>query len=285
MQLDALSLFVRIQSDMRALLVLLFSLAAFAAEPLNNAQVVQMVQGKVPIDVIIQKIADCEPHFSMQPGDLIQLAAAGVPDDVIRAIAAKTNGVPIPGLSSTPRATTAAPAPVSPTPPTRRIETPRDDVVRVFGGYSYLNVDTNDLSSRQSMNGWESSVSFNANKWVAGEVGIAGYYRNNVLGSGIDARNYSFLAGPRFNAGPAFFHTLFGLDHLIGSVFGLSASQNSFAIAIGGGLDAKLSGHWGVRSSVDFVITHHNLFGGPGVAQNNFRFGGGIVYRFGRGSF
>jgi len=40
----------------------------------------------------------------------------------------------------------------------------------VFAGYSYLNLDTNQLTSRQSANGWESSVSGNFNKWLAADL-------------------------------------------------------------------------------------------------------------------
>ena len=79
---------------------LLVALLAIAAEPLNNADVVKMVQANVPRDVIIQKIADCEQHFGLFPEDLAALARAGVPDEVIRAMAAKQAGrVPVPGTA------------------------------------------------------------------------------------------------------------------------------------------------------------------------------------------
>lgn len=102
-----------------------------------------------------------------------------------------------------------------------------------------------------------------------------------MLGSGVNATDYSFAGGPRFNLRPAFVHLLFGVDRLTGSAFGLSASQNSFAMVLGGGVQAKVATHWAVRTSVDYVATHHNVFGGPAVLQNNVRVGVGVVFTSG----
>jgi opacity protein-like surface antigen len=154
----------------------------------------------------------------------------------------------------------------------------------VYGGYSYLNIDTNGLtSSRQSANGWEAAVAVNFNKWAAVEGDVAGYYKNDILGTGVNASDYTFTGGPRLNYRPAFIHALFGGDHLSGSESGISASQNSFAMALGGGAEFKVAPRWAVRGSVDYLYTHHNLasFGGPDVHQDNFRVGGGIVYLIG----
>jgi hypothetical protein len=46
----------------------------------------------------------------------------------------------------------------------------------VYGGYSYVNIDTNGLTSRQNANGWEAAVSGNFNKWFAVEGDVSGYY-------------------------------------------------------------------------------------------------------------
>lgn len=167
-------------------------------------------------------------------------------------------------------------------------EVPR---VEVFGGYSYLNIDTNGLSSRQSANGWEAAVSGNFNRWFAAEGDFGGYYRTesfdlSYLGLGtldVNVHDYSFLAGPRINVRPVFFHALVGADRLTGSASGYSASQNSFAAALGGGVQWKVAPQWAVRASGDYVLTHHNIFGSSGASytQNNFRASIGIVYLFG----
>lgn len=66
----------------------------------------------------------------------------------------------------------------------------------VYGGYSYVNIDTNGLSSRQSANGWEASVSGNFNKWFAAEANVAGYYKTfSFTGVGdIKVTDYSYAA-------------------------------------------------------------------------------------------
>jgi opacity protein-like surface antigen len=165
--------------------------------------------------------------------------------------------------------------------------------VEVFGGYSYLNVDTNGLSSRQSANGWEASVSGNFNRWFAVEGSVAGYYKTyNVnldlispgLGSfDVDVHDYSYLAGPRVNFKPVFVHALIGGDHLSGSALGFSASQDGFAAAFGGGVEWKVAPQWAIRGSGDYVLTRHNIFGPQSFTQNNFRASVGIVYLFGGG--
>jgi opacity protein-like surface antigen len=161
----------------------------------------------------------------------------------------------------------------------------------IFGGYSYLNIDTNNLSARQSANGWEASVSGNVNHWFAVEGDVAGYYKGykvdlTSLGLGtihVKVSDYSYGAGPRLNYRPFFVHALIGGDHLSGSALGFSASQNSFAGAFGGGVQWKVAPQWAIRGSVDYAITQHNIFGGQAYTQNNVRASVGIVYLFGSG--
>ncbi len=165
--------------------------------------------------------------------------------------------------------------------------------VEVFGGYSYLNIDTNGLSSRQSANGWEASVAGNYNKWFAVEFDGSGYYKSypvdlSILGLGstsVKVTDYSYLAGPRVNFGPLFVHGLLGGDHLTGSLEGNSVSQDGFAGAFGGGIQLKVARNLYFRTSADYVFSRHNIpaifFGGPSVTQNNFRASAGIVFAFG----
>lgn len=174
----------------------------------------------------------------------------------------------------------------------------------LYGGYSYVNIDTNGLTSRQGANGWQAAVSVNFNKWVAVEGDVSGYYKTytvSLTSSSTDCTffgacystatakvtDYSYAAGPRINFKPVFIHALFGGDHLTGtaSVSGvsgnLSASQDGLAGLAGGGVQFRVSGPWSVRASADYVFTRHNIFGGPSITQNNFRAGAGIVYSIG----
>lgn len=82
-----------------AFAAVMLCVSALAAEKLTNADIVTMVHGKVPQDVIIQKIADCEPGFLLDATNLVALVNAGVPDDVIRALTAKQRGQPLPASS------------------------------------------------------------------------------------------------------------------------------------------------------------------------------------------
>lgn len=159
----------------------------------------------------------------------------------------------------------------------------QDSRADLFGGYSYLNIDTNGLSSRQNANGWEASISGNFNKWFAAEADVAGYYKTyDIAGVSVNVSDYSYAAGPRFNFKPVFVHALIGGDHLSAGALGVSASQDSLAGAFGGGVQWKVSGPWSVRASADYVFTRHNILGGSSVTQNNVRASVGIVYSFGR---
>jgi hypothetical protein len=163
-----------------------------------------------------------------------------------------------------------------------RLSSAQESRADVFAGYSYLNVDTNGLSSRQSANGWEGSLSGNFNKWFAAEASVSGYYRNyDVLGINVAVRDYSYLAGPRVNFKPLFVHALIGGDHLSAGALGASASQDGLAGAFGGGLQWRFSRELSFRTSADYVFSRHNILGGSSVTQNNFRVSVGIVYGFG----
>jgi PDZ domain/Outer membrane protein beta-barrel domain len=156
--------------------------------------------------------------------------------------------------------------------------------VDVFAGYSFVSVDTNNLTAgRLSANGWEASTSINLWKYLAAESDFTGVYKPNVLGIGVNVSDYSFTGGPRFNFRQAFAHALFGLDRLTENGQGVSRWENSFAVALGGGAQVPLPAvrRLAIRASADYAITNHNIFAGPRVEQNNFRVGVGIVLLLG----
>ena len=165
----------------------------------------------------------------------------------------------------------------------------QDSRADLFGGYSYVNIDTNGLTSRQNANGWEASISGNFNRWIAIEGDVSGYYKTYSLNLAslnlgtldVKVTDYSYAGGPRINLRPIFIHALFGGDHLTGSALGYSESQDGMAGLVGGGIQWKVSGRWSVRASADYAFTRHNIFGGPSVTQNNVRASVGIVYGFG----
>jgi len=152
----------------------------------------------------------------------------------------------------------------------------------IFAGYSYLNADLNNLISRQSANGADFSFVANFNQWVGAETNFSGYYKSISLAQDTKAsvRDFALVFGPRFHYKWAFFHGLVGLDDLGGSALDLSATNASFAGAIGGGATFKLSRYIGLEGSGDYAFSRHNLFGGSAVTQNNFRACAGIVFTF-----
>jgi len=179
----------------------------------------------------------------------------------------------------------------------------------VFGGYSFQRADVREyFISRptpliymarhhyMNMNGWDFSVTENVNRRFGGTLDISGYYKSPTIGR-VTTRDhiYSILYGPRFtfpkaggNAAPArlisasvpFAHILFGGAHTGATVGppGAHASDFSFAMAIGGGLDWPLKPNADMRVlQLDYLRTN-----APGVGQNNYRASVGLVLRFGK---
>jgi hypothetical protein len=249
--------------------------------PLTNQRIIELVHSGIRADELARIIATAlSVSFDLSPSAEQAMMSAGVTEDTIRAMAAREQGV-APGTESQQGATpTYQPPPVAPGNGGQR-----QYWGDVFAGYSYLNVDTNGLTSRQGLNGWEASIAVGA-KRIAGEAAFGGYYKSNALGSGVAVHDYSFLGGPRVTFGQGFVHALFGGDRLTGSALGFSSSQTGFAAAFGGGVQSKaFGGHWAVRTSADYVLSRHNVLGGSAVNQNNFRVSGGIVYVFGTGAY
>ena len=138
----------------------------------------------------------------------------------------------------------------------------------IFGGYSYLH--TSIAGTGFSSNGASGSISINPSNWV-GLVGDFGVYHRSVLGTGVNTVTYLF--GPKFayrhsDKLTPYFHFLLGGAHVSGS--------GAFALAFGGGFDAKVTPHVAVRLiQVDYVLTKF----GTNTHQNNARISAGIVFR------
>lgn len=155
--------------------------------------------------------------------------------------------------------------------------------VEISGGYSYLSMDLSELGGlpRQNANGWQSSITLNANRWLAAEGAFNWYYKGNPL-SVATFYDYSAMGGPRVSVRSFFVHALFGLDRLTASLDGSPAfSQNSIAGALGGGAEWRIRPHWGVYTSADYVLSRHSLPGSAAATQNNIRVSAGIVFRIG----
>jgi len=179
----------------------------------------------------------------------------------------------------------------------------------VFGGYSFQRADVREYFISRSvpliytprhhyvnMNGFDFSVTENVNRWFGGTLDISGYLKSPSIGSVTTKDHiYTILYGPRFtfpkaggNAAPArlisasvpFAHILFGGAQTSATVGppGPHASDFSFAMAIGGGLDWPLTPNVDLRFlQLDYLRTNALQ-----TSQNNYRATVGLVLRLGK---
>ena len=147
-----------------------------------------------------------------------------------------------------------------------------NDKAEIFGGYQYSRI------SGENFNGWTGAVTGNVNNWLGITADVSGAYKSE---SGASLNTYNFLFGPTVSYKQSekvkpFAHVLFGVSHANAGFFSLSASDNSFAMALGGGLDVGFSKNMAVRLvQADYLLTR---FGG--ASQNNARISTGLVFRF-----
>jgi opacity protein-like surface antigen len=148
----------------------------------------------------------------------------------------------------------------------------------VSGDYQFIRLNPGGTNCQ----GGAGSVAGNLNSWF-GVVGEFGGCKITGQPSGTSAHALNYLFGPRvtyrsYGSLAPFAHVLLGGERITASATGLgSASSNSFAMALGGGADYKLTEHVALRLiQVEYLYTH---FGG--TRQNNARIEAGVVYRWG----
>jgi peptidoglycan-associated lipoprotein len=163
-------------------------------------------------------------------------------------------------------------------------DTPKVDI---FAGYSYVreNPSTNGASGF-NLHGGSASIAYNANHWLSGVADFGGYHGNNLLGTGIDGTVSTYLFGPRvayrhYERVTPFAQVLFGVAHASGSGFGVSSSDNAFAMTVGGGVDVKLTHRFSWRpAQVEYLMTRFSETGTSNQTQNNLRASTGFVFHF-----
>lgn len=158
-------------------------------------------------------------------------------------------------------------------------DTPKAEI---FGGYSYLRANPGLGAPGINLNGGSGSVAFNPTKiiGVVGDFGV--YHAGNIYNSGVSGNVFSYLFGPRLSYRrdriTPFAQALFGGAHASGG----SSSNNSFAMALGGGIDVKATDHIAIRLiQAEYVLTRFNIVG-LATDQNNVRISAGVVFRFGK---
>ena len=177
----------------------------------------------------------------------------------------------------------------------------------VGGGYSYVRarIKTTDnsvtpptsASASFDLHGGRGEAVAHVNRNLGIVAEFAGY-KITGLPSGVSAHVFTYMFGPRLTYRGSekvepFVQAIFGGAHASGSTSGVVSpgfefrgSENSFAMALGGGLDYKIHRNVAIRFiQADYLMTRFKTninSAGNSVAatQNNFRIGAGIQFRF-----
>ena len=157
----------------------------------------------------------------------------------------------------------------------------------VFAGYSYLRERPSSGSSNDfSLNGGSASFAYNFNGWLSGVADVGAYHNGNILGTKTDGTLTTYLFGPRvsyrhFGRVTPFGEVLFGGAHAGDNFFGTASSQNAFAMAVGAGVDYRVSRRFSIRPlKVDYLLTRFSEPGRGTQDQNNVRASAGVVFHF-----
>ncbi len=173
-------------------------------------------------------------------------------------------------------------------PPVRQPDA-GDPNFELFGGYSYVVHDldhTNLNTVSGGISGWDASIKvpiFGAFLGVKGDV--SGHYRNDA--PDFNPRAYFFVFGPQVGVhvgrkSTIFLHGMVGSAHLNQKAIPSLKSDNTLAIAAGGGFDIGLTRNWAWRFSGDYYNTHFQSGDNTvsGIVNSNFRVATGPVLRF-----
>jgi len=182
--------------------------------------------------------------------------------------------------------------------------TARGQDVEVFGGYSYLGNTAPTSLVQTSANGWNAAVTANYKSWgVVADFSGHQYGAAPTPASGSGGSGTMFLFGPQYSFRriprvTPFVHALFGEVQgstvSIGSPpscptgvtckgVNLIAPETAFAMALGGGLDVKVTKHvWFRLLQVDYVRQNFSQNDSSNGAVSAPRISAGIVFRLGK---
>lgn len=156
----------------------------------------------------------------------------------------------------------------------------------VSGAYSYVRANAANSGGGYNLNGGSASFAYNFSDRVA-LVADGGIYRFGGLPSGLDSTMYTYLFGPRFTFRKVsrvtpFVQALLGGSRLNASAGGISAGENAFSMAIGGGVDLPLRRRFSIRLiQAEYLLTRFDRVTGASATQNDVRISTGLVFRFG----
>ena len=159
-----------------------------------------------------------------------------------------------------------------------------------YGGYYYtrFNVTANAPgiapSATYNGNGGGGQLEYNVNRWLGAVADLGGFIATSSGNGAFAGAGFTYLFGPRvnFHRGKVtpFAEVLFGGVRTTDGIARSTGTENNFAMTAGGGIDFKVSRHTSVRPvQAEYFMT--KIPDGLNNRQNNFRFGAGVVFRFG----
>ena len=157
--------------------------------------------------------------------------------------------------------------------------------VEAFLGYSYVRFIPPSSSGVQSfgLNGGSVSITYNPLAALGFVADIGGYRAGNIAGAPISLNMYTYMFGPKVSLRRGrltpFAQALFGAAHgAVSSSGSGSAAGNDFAMALGGGVDARVTQHVAIR----LIQAEYLNIRETGTSVNNARLSAGVVFRFGQ---
>ena len=159
--------------------------------------------------------------------------------------------------------------------------------IELYGGYDYIRFNINASASvlqppseTFNANGAGGQLVYNVNNWLGILGDLSGYWAANATKAGAAM---PYLFGPRVSLRRGKvtpFAQLLAGGILTSSGIQSSGWQSHFAMAVGGGVDVRISQHISFRPvQAEYFLT--KIPDGLNNRQNNFRVGVGIVLRFG----
>jgi hypothetical protein len=158
----------------------------------------------------------------------------------------------------------------------------------LYGGYSYVFKTYNPTTftaSTSGMNGWDASFKVPVIGSFLGIKGdVSGFYRNDS--PNFNPKAYFFLLGPQVGVylgrSTLFAHGMVGSAHLTSNALPNLEDDNTFAVAVGGGLDAGFSRFFAWRVTGDYYNTHYKATNRNfnEITNSNGRISTGPVFRF-----
>jgi opacity protein-like surface antigen len=160
----------------------------------------------------------------------------------------------------------------------------------LYGGFSYVfhqYAPTFQHPVSGGMTGWDGSLKVPVpvfNSWLGVVGDVSGHYASDNFD--FNPHQYFFLLGPQVHfhvsRSSIFLHGLVGSSHLATRALPNLSDDNSFAVAVGGGVDLGISHNFAWRFAGDWYNTHykatmHNV---SEIRNSNGRISTGPVFRF-----